>query len=76
MNPWKALLNSRKFWLLVLDTVVSTATLLIGLYVMQVQAEVVLALIAIIQPVFIYVIKAVLDEDVAKLAAGTHPSQS
>ena len=51
---WK----SRKFWLLVLDTVVSVATYFVGLYVLDVQAEQVLFLIASLQPVFLFLITA------------------
>ena len=51
---WK----SRKFWLLVLDTVVSVATYFVGLYVLDVQAEQVLFLIGSLQPVFLFLIGA------------------
>jgi hypothetical protein len=51
---WK----SRKFWLLILDTVVSVATYFVGLYVLDVQAEQVLFLIASLQPVFLFLITA------------------
>lgn len=51
---WK----SRKFWLLILDTVVSGATFFVGRYVADADAEVVLFLIGLIQPVFLMVIGA------------------
>ena len=51
---WK----SRKFWLLILDTVVSVAIFLVGRYVLEAQAEVILFLIGILQPVFLMLIGA------------------
>ena len=49
---WK----SRKFWLLILDTVVSIAIFFIGRYVLDAQAEPVLFLIGALQPVFLMLI--------------------
>ncbi len=49
---WK----SRKFWLLILDTVVSITTFFVGRYVLDAEAEPVLFLIAALQPVFLFLI--------------------
>jgi len=51
---WK----SRKFWILILDTVVSIATFMIGQYVLEAESQVILFLIASIQPVFLMLIGA------------------
>lgn len=51
---WK----SRKFWLLILDTVVSIATFFVGRYVMAADADVILFLIGALQPVFLMLIGA------------------
>jgi len=71
----KGLFKSRKFQLLILDTVISLVTFVGGYYLAPEHMEFVAGLIAIIQPVFVIVIKGITDEDVAKLAAGTHISQ-
>ena len=65
INPWLGLLQSRKFWLLILDTVVSIVALLGGVYFLPDTMELVLAFIAIMQPVFVFVINEVTQEDVA-----------
>lgn len=67
-NPFARLLHSRKFWLLILDTAVSIFTIIGGLYLVPERMELTLGLIATIQPVFIFVIKAITDEDVANLS--------
>ncbi len=51
---WK----SRKFWVLVLDTIVSIAVFLIGQYVFEAEANVILFLIGALQPVFLMLIGA------------------
>ncbi len=66
------LFHSRKFWLLVLDTVISLVTLVGGWILSPEQLDRVLAVIAILQPVFIAVIIGITREDVAKLGAGVH----
>jgi len=60
---WK----SRKFWLLILDTVVSIATFFVGRYVVQAEADVILFLIGALQPVFLMLIGAYTYQNV-KLA--------
>lgn len=60
---WK----SRKFWILILDTVISVATFLIGRYVLDAQADTILFLIGVMQPVFLMLIGAYTYQNV-KLA--------
>ena len=62
-NPFAALLHSRKFWLLILDTVISLFTIIGGLYLAPARLEIALGLIATIQPIFIFVINAITSED-------------
>ena len=62
-NPFSALLHSRKFWLLILDTLVSTATMILTIALVPEQLEFALKLIAIYQPVFITIITAVAWND-------------
>jgi hypothetical protein len=59
------LLHSRKFWLLVLDTVLSLVTFIVTNHLAPDLAAEIIALIAIIQPLWIMVIKGITDEDVA-----------
>ena len=72
MNPWQLLFQSRKFWLLVLDIVVSTITLLVSTY-FQASADFILKLIAIYQPLFVFMITAICVEDAAAKRAGIFP---
>ena len=74
MSPFKRLLQSRKFLLLILDTVVSVATYFVGKYA-GFQGQDIIFLIAALQPIFMVAINSIAKEDVAQLAAGTHPSQ-
>lgn len=71
----KNLLYSRKFWLLVLDTVVSALTYFVGKYVVEATAQDILYMVGILQPVFVTVIAAVAYEDGKQIQAGTHPTQ-
>jgi len=61
-----ALLHSRKFWLMVLDVVVSTATFFITKYVNPELAESIIWLIGAWQPVIIAVIIGIAVEDAAE----------
>ena len=74
MLPFKALFNSRKFWVLVIDTIVSVATYFVGKY-LGAEGKDILFLIAALQPIFLMVVNSITREDVAQLAAGTHPTQ-
>ena len=62
MAPFKLLLASRKFWLVVMDAVISTATIIVGKYA-QADAEFVKQLITIYQPVFVAIILGIAVED-------------
>lgn len=61
-----ALLKSRKFWVLILDTAVSIA----GHFLIGEDAH---FLIAALQPVFLAIIVGITIEDAAALKAGVHP---
>jgi hypothetical protein len=62
MSPIKALLSSRKFLLLVLDTVVSLILFFVGKYA-KVAFEDVKYIVLALQPVFIVLISAIAYED-------------
>jgi len=64
MEPLKALFGSRKFWLLVLDGVVSLILLVIAEVAPNFQ-EMANQLIAILQPVVVAVIVGIFVEDAA-----------
>ena len=64
MNPIQALFKSRKFWLLVLDGVISLALLVIAEFAPNFQ-EMANQLIAILQPIFVAVIVGIFVEDAA-----------
>jgi len=57
------LLHSRKFWLAVLDVVVSTATYFVGKYVPTGNSEDIIWLIASWQPVVVALIVGIAYED-------------
>ena len=61
-----ALFQSRKFLLLVLDTAISLAALLLPVYFAPDHVELALAFIAIIQPVFVALIASIAWEDAAE----------
>ena len=69
------LLKSRKFLLLLLDTVISLVSGAIGLLAAPEQAEQVLYFIGLLQPVFVAIIVVISVEDAAALKAGSHPNQ-
>ena len=62
-NPFSGLAHSRKFWLLILDVIVSTLTLVLSTFLVPEQADFPLKLIAIYQPAFITIITMVTVED-------------
>ncbi len=64
------LLHSSKFWLMIMDAVVSVATYFIGKYA-GVSSQDMLYLIGIIQPVVVAVIVGIFAEDAAAKKAGT-----
>jgi hypothetical protein len=64
------LIYSRKFWITMLDLVISTATYFISKYVNPATGQDVLWLVAAWQPVVLMLINSIAREDVAdKLAA-------
>ena len=63
-NPFSSLLHSRKFWLLILDTILSLVLYFVGKYAAPTILEDVKVLVVILQPVFITVIAAIAYEDV------------
>lgn len=62
MNPFKALFASRKFWLLIMDTIVSLVLYFVPRYVPGAEADVRFLILAL-QPIFIVVISAIAYED-------------
>ena len=67
-RPFLALLKSRKFLLMVLDTVIAMILFFVGKYI-PVAAEDVNFIIGAIQPVFIAVIIGIAVEDAAEKSA-------
>jgi len=76
MNPFVRLFKDSKFWLLVLDTIISLTLYFTAKYLAPELADDVKFLIAALQPVFVAIILAILGEDAAMLRAGIHPSQT
>ena len=76
-NPFAGLLHSRKFWTLILDTVISSVILFGGWYLSPQYLDRVVAVIGIYQPVFIALIAAITAEDNAerKLQAAIYESK-
>jgi hypothetical protein len=75
MNPIDGLLRSRKFWLLVLDTVISLGLFLVGEFLGPETAEKITYAIGLIQPVFVAVIVGIFVEDAAAKRAGVFPGK-
>jgi len=73
MNPFASLIRSRKFWLMILDTVVSLITYFVGIYLAPHAAEQILTVIALLQPVFVTLIGAIAYEDGQAKGAMTLP---
>jgi hypothetical protein len=71
MNPWKLLFRSRKFWLMILDTVISLVTFFVTKYAAPSAVEDVKVIILTLQPMFVMLIFSVAYEDAARLRAGT-----
>lgn len=64
------ILKSRKFWLMVVDVVVSLTSVLLGWYLAPEQAERIMTVIAILQPVVVSLIIGIAVEDAAEKRAG------
>ena len=65
------LLKSRKFWVLVLDTVIALVSYFVTKYAAPSMTDDVLIFIGVLQPVFLMMINAIAKEDAAAKAAGT-----
>lgn len=61
---WK----SRKFWIMVIDVVVSIATYFVTKYASPEAGKDVLFLIAALQPIILMVVKSMADQNVAGIA--------
>jgi ABC-type uncharacterized transport system permease subunit len=72
MNPFQILIRSRKFWLMILDVVISTVTYFLGTLADPAVAEKILWLIAAWQPVIVTVIGSIAYEDAANMAASAN----
>jgi len=70
MSPVSGLLRSRKFLVLVLDTVISMVVFFVGRYAAPEMAEDIGFLIAALQPVAVMLIGAIAYEDAAAKRAG------
>jgi len=66
-SPIKSLLQSRKFWLYVLDATVSLITMGLTLYASAETQKFVLAVLAILQPGVIMVIGSITVQNVAEI---------
>ena len=64
------LIHSSKFWLLVLDTVITIVLFFVGKYATPALAEDINFLIASLQPVFIALIASIAGEDIALKRSG------
>lgn len=64
-----SLLKSRKFWLMIVDVVVSTVTYFVGQYVSPEVGENIIWLIAAWQPVIVALIAGIATEDAANAHA-------
>ena len=69
MSPWKGLVRSRKFWLLVLDVLISMALFFVGKYAGERVFEDVQFAVLTMQPVFVVIIGAIAYEDAAEKRA-------
>jgi hypothetical protein len=65
-NPFAGLVHSRKFWLLILDTIISAATYFVVKYTAPEYSKDVLFMIGLLQPVFVTVIVGIFAEDNAQ----------
>ena len=77
-NPFSGLLHSRKFWLLILDTIISGVSYTVTRYAAPQATSDVLFFVGLMQPVFVALIAAITSEDNAErkliAIAGTKPT--
>ena len=74
-NPFSALLHSRKFWLMILDLVISLSLYFVAKYAAAPVAEDVKWVIGLLQPIFVALISAIAYEDASLNAANAVKSQ-
>lgn len=68
-NPFGSLVKSRKFWIMILDVVISLTTFFVTKYAGPEAQEIVKVVILAIQPVFLTLIGAIAYEDASLNAA-------
>ena len=72
-------LTSRRFWVLILDVIISTGTFIVSTYGTQSAQTIAAFVIATYQPVFIFLIQQYTKDDMATnaglIASGDHPLQ-
>ena len=69
---WSILWQSRKFRILLFDTVISTAVFAVALFLAPEHAEKVLQFIGIMQPVLFAVVVGIAVEDAGAKIGGNH----
>ncbi len=69
-NPFASLLHSRKFWLMILDLVISLITYFGGRYLAPAASTDLIYLIGLLQPVIVALICGIAYEDGAAKAGG------
>ena len=74
MSPFKGLLQSRKFWLVVIDSIGGLLALFAAEFWPE-NAKFIIGVWGGVQPVFIVAIGGIAAEDAAAKKAGVHPTQ-
>lgn len=69
MNPFQKLVRSRKFWLMILDVVISTVTFFVSRYINPEISEEIIWVIGAWQPVIVALILGIAHEDAAEKKA-------
>jgi len=72
-NPFSSLAHSRKFWLLILDTVISLVLFFVSKYASLAFEDVKFVILAL-QPIFVVIIYAIAVEDAALNKANGGPA--
>lgn len=73
MESWKTLFKSRKFWLLILDAVISITLYFVSHYAGAALEDVKFIILAL-QPIFLLVIYSITQQNVAGIKYGTDNS--
>lgn len=66
MSPFQKLIKSRKFWLMVLDVLISTVAYFVTIYTKPEVAEQIIWVIGTWQPVIVALILGIAHEDAAE----------